>query len=79
MNFMIPEDINDFLILFTEEDGQATPQHIAGFQQRPKAMEIAGTLKDFYEQDPELFEECFMIQLDREGLLSIFFGEQDEG
>lgn len=76
---MLPDNINDFLVLYTEVDGVADVQNIVGYEERPTAMTIAQSLSEMYNQDAEVFEECFMIQLDREGVIGIFFnGEEPE-
>jgi hypothetical protein len=74
---MLPEGIDDYLVLYTEVNGIADVQNIVGYEAKPTAMTIAQSLKEMYDQDPELFEECYMIQLNREGIIGIFFGGEE--
>lgn len=74
---MLPENIDDFLVLYTEVDGQADVWNIVGYEEKPTAYTIAQSLSEMYNQDPATFEECYMIQLNREGVLGIFFNGQE--
>ena len=74
---MLPDNIDDYLVLYTETDGVADVQNIVGYEEKPNAMTISQSLRELFDQDPEVFEECFMIQLNREGIIAIFFNGQE--
>ncbi len=70
---ILPEDIDDFLVLYTEVNGLAEIVTIVGYDAKPTAPTIAASLYEMQEEDREVFQDCYAIQLNRAGVIAIFF------